>query len=144
MVEYNLFTRFFIRNAIFSTQPQCCLTFSRIELQMLLRGYLIHISIVILRHVLYLLNLPKCLDLGLFKPFLCGPFSFSSSSSLWLIIWSEDNRSTCFKHYLEYFLLFLDDNMDEEYKYFSNSWSSASGYWLAFADVLPISAWCCL
>ena len=59
-------TRFFIRN-FFSTQPQCCFTFSWIELQMLLKFCLIHIlkvsqydhayiiSMIILRHFLYLL-----------------------------------------------------------------------------------------
>ena len=41
----------------FSTQRQCCLTFSWIELQMLLRSCLIHMSIIILRHVLYWLYL---------------------------------------------------------------------------------------
>ena len=45
---------FFINNVFFSTQPQCCLTFSWIELQMLLRCCLIHIRISILRLILYL------------------------------------------------------------------------------------------
>ena len=48
LVAYMLF---FISHArFFSTQPRCCLTFSWIELQMLLRCCLIHISINILRH----------------------------------------------------------------------------------------------
>ena len=37
----------------FSTQPQCCLTFSWIEFQMLLRCCLIHINVIILRHLLF-------------------------------------------------------------------------------------------
>ena len=35
--------------------------------------------------------------------------------------------------FLEYVLLFLDDNMDEGCEYFSNSKRSASGCCLAFA-----------
>ena len=39
-----------------------------------------------------------------------------------------------FAHYfLEYFLSFLDDNLNEERKKFSNSKGSASGCGLAFA-----------
>ena len=48
-------TPFFYRQCFFSTQPQCCLAFSWIELQMLLRFCLIDIAIIILRHILYLL-----------------------------------------------------------------------------------------
>ena len=36
-------------------------------------------------------------------------------------------------HFLEYILLFLDDNADEEYEQFSNSESSVSESCLAFA-----------
>ena len=50
------------------------LNFSWLELQMLLRCCLIHISIMILRHVLYLLCLCPCLDLGLFMSYLCDLF----------------------------------------------------------------------
>ena len=46
-----------LKYTLFSTQPQCYLTFSRIELQMLLRCCLIHISIIMLRHFLYFLYL---------------------------------------------------------------------------------------
>ena len=59
-------TRFFHKQRFFSTQPQCCSTFLWIELQMLLRCCLIHISIIILRHFLYLLYLCPWLDIGLF------------------------------------------------------------------------------
>ena len=71
---------------IFISQPQCCWNFSWIELQMLLRCCLIHITIIILRHILYLVFLCLCLGLG---PFYCTYviyFSFSVSSSLSLII----------------------------------------------------------
>ena len=54
---------FSLATLFFSTQPQCCLTFSWIELKMLLKCCLIHKSIIILRHFLYLLYLCPCLDL---------------------------------------------------------------------------------
>ena len=71
---------------IFISQPQSCWNFSWIELQMLLRCCLIHITIIILRHILYLVFLCLCLGLG---PFYCTYviyFPFSVSSSLPLII----------------------------------------------------------
>ena len=40
--------------------------------------------------------------------------------------------------FLEYVLLFLDDDVDE------NSKSSSSECYLAFAYFLPMLAWCCL
>ena len=46
---------FFYKQRFFSTHPQCCLIFSWIELQMLLRCCLIHLSIIIPRHFFYLL-----------------------------------------------------------------------------------------
>ena len=88
------YTRFFISNAFFLFKPQCCLTFSWVELQMLLRCCLIRISIIILKQVLYLQYLCPCLDLG--------PFMY---------------RRTCaFAYFSEYVLLFLDDNLEEECK----------------------------
>ena len=60
------YTRFFCKQHLFLAQPQSCLTFSGIELQMLLRCCLIHISSIILRHFLDLLYL----GLGLFKLYL--------------------------------------------------------------------------
>ena len=102
---------------LFSTQSQCCLTFSCTELQVLLRCCLIHISIIILRHFLYLLYLCPCLVLGLFKSYLCDLFSFSSSFSL-----IDKYRHACsFAYFLEYVPSFLNDNL------------SASGCCLAFA-----------
>ena len=74
------------RAMLFSTQPPCCLTFSWTELQMLLRCCIIQISIIIVRHFLYLLYLCSFLDLS---PFICIYviyFSFTSLFSLWLII----------------------------------------------------------
>ena len=63
---------FFYKLQFFSTQPQCCLTFSWIKFQMLLRFCLIHKSIIILGDFLYLLYLCLCLYLGLFLSYLCN------------------------------------------------------------------------
>ena len=82
IVNYTLF----YKQRFFSTQPQCCLTFSWIELQVLLRCCLIHRSIIILRDFLYFIYLFSCLDLGLSISYLCHLFLFSSLFSLWLII----------------------------------------------------------
>ena len=45
---------FLYKERFFATQAQCCLTFSWIKLQMLLRCCLIHIPIIVMRHILYL------------------------------------------------------------------------------------------
>ena len=66
----------FLAARFFSTQPQCCLTFSWIKPQMLLRCCLVHISIIIMRHFLYFLYLCPCTDLGLFMSYLSDPFLF--------------------------------------------------------------------
>ena len=44
---------YFDKQRFFSTQPQCCLTFSWIELQLLLSSCLIHKSIIILKHFIF-------------------------------------------------------------------------------------------
>ena len=62
----------FYKQRVFSAQPQCWLTFSWTELQMLLRCCLIHISIIILRRFIYSLHLCLYLHLGLFMPYLRG------------------------------------------------------------------------
>ena len=43
LLQFNT-TRFFYKQCFFSTHPQCCLAFSWIELQMLLRCWLIHLT----------------------------------------------------------------------------------------------------
>ena len=72
ILKYTLF----YKQQFFSTQ--CCLTFKWIELQMLLWCCLIHIIIIILRHILYLVNLCPYLGLGLFMSYLCHLFSIFS------------------------------------------------------------------
>ena len=66
----------FLEATLFSAQLQCHLSFSCIELQMLIRCRLMHISIIILRQVLYLVYLRPCRDLGLFMLYLCDLFFF--------------------------------------------------------------------
>ena len=66
-------TSFLYKKRFFSNQPQCCFTFTWIELQMLLRSCLIHINIIT-RQFLYYLYLCPCLDLGLFMSYLSDLF----------------------------------------------------------------------
>ena len=80
---------FFIKLRIqrfISTQPQCCLTFSWIDLQMLLRCCLIHVSIILLRKILHLLYLPPWLNLGLFMSYLCDLFFIFIFNFIMIII----------------------------------------------------------
>ena len=67
-------TFFFYKQHFFSTQPQCCLTISWIEPQMLLRCCLAYTIIIMLRHILHLVYLCPCPDLGLFMSYLCDIF----------------------------------------------------------------------
>ena len=67
-------TRFFYKQRFFFRSASVLLNFSRIDRQMLLRCCLIHKSIIILRHFLYLLYLCPCLFLGLFLSYLCDLF----------------------------------------------------------------------
>ena len=80
---------------------------------MLLKCCLIHLSIIILRH-LYLLYLLPCLDLGLFMLYLCDLFF------IFILTFIMDNCMNTDKLVLSLIfqnvLLFLDDNVDEECK----------------------------
>ena len=65
---------FLYKQSFFSTQSQCCLMLSWIELQILLRCCLLHISVIVQRHFLHLLYLCSCLDIGLSMSYLCDLF----------------------------------------------------------------------
>ena len=94
---------------------------------------LMHIIIIVLRHILYLVHLCPCLGLVLFMPYLCDLFFIFSF--LFIIInhiISLKQRHLFFAHFLEYLILVLDHNMDEEREDFSNIKSSASGFFLSF------------
>ena len=98
------------------------------------RCCLIHITIIILRHILCLVYLCPCLGLGVFMSYLCGLFfKFSLIFTIINHISTFKQRYLLFEHFLECLLLFLDDKVDEESKEFSNSKGSASACCLAFA-----------
>ena len=97
----------FLQETLFSTQPQCSLTFSLIELQMLLRCCFIHITIIILRRILYLIYLCPCLGLVLLMSYLCNLFFIFN------LIFVVINHVTSLKqthlfllHFLGYLIIF--------------------------------------
>ena len=125
---------FFYKQRLFSTQPQCCLTFSWIEPQMLFRYCLIHVTIKILRHVLHFVYLCPYLALGLLMSYLCDLFFIFSLISIGInYITSLKNTHRAFVQFFKHLLLFLDDNVNEESERFSKSKSAVSGCCLAFA-----------
>ena len=137
---------FFYKQRLFPTQPQCCLTFSWIEPQKLLWYCLIHISIILLRHFLYLLYLCPCLDLGLFMSYLCNLFFifiFTVIMINHIISWIQTTLV----------LLLIFENMS--YYFWMTKWiKNVNNFKIAKAqpqvvvwhllDFLPISAWRCL
>ena len=125
------YTLFFIWNTLFSTMPHCCLTFSWIGLQVLLRCCLIHISIITLKHFLYLLYLCPCLDLCLFMSNLCDVFFIF----IFIFIMTNIMNTSILVSLLIFqnMSYFLVHNVDKKCKQFSNSKSSASGCCLVFA-----------
>ena len=101
-------TLFFYRQRFFSTQHQCCLAFSWIELQMLLRHCLMYMTTIIPRHVVYLVYLCPCLGLSLFMSYLSDLFFiFSLIYSLINYVTSLKQTHLFFGHSLEYTLLFF-------------------------------------
>ena len=125
---------FFYKQRFFSTQLQYCLTFSWIELQMLLMCCVFHTTIIIMKHILYLAYFCPCLGLVLDMLYLFDPFLIYS---LVFIIINHiilpKQMHLFFAHFLSCLLIVLDDNMDEESDWFSNSENSPSGCCLAFA-----------
>ena len=101
---------------------------------MLLSCCLIHITIIIVRHILYLVYLHPCLSLCLFMSYLCHLFFIFSLIFIVIeYITSFKQTYLFFIHFLENALLFLGDNVDEEREQFWNSKTSASRCCLAFA-----------
>ena len=103
-------TPFSISNAFFSTQIQRRLTFSWIELQMLLNTYNYHYTET---HFIFsiFVFMSWCRSISGVSAW---STSFSASFLLSFIISPHLNRRTCFfVYFLEHFLLFLDDNVDE-------------------------------
>ena len=82
---------------------------------MLLRYFLIHITVIILRDILYLVYSCSCLDLDLFMSYLFDLFfDFSLHFILLNYITSFKQTYLFSVEFSEYLLLFLDDNVDEE------------------------------
>ena len=109
--EFCKYTLLFISSAFFQL-ALVLLNFSWIELLMLLRCCLLHIGIIMLRHFLYLIYLCPCLELGRFMSYLCDIFFIFIFI---FIMINRMNTDTCsFGYFLEYVLLFLHDNVNEE------------------------------
>ena len=125
------------------TQPQCCLTFWWTELQMLLRCYLIHMSIIIL--ILCFVYLCPCL--GLIMSHLRDVFFLFS---LILIV---INHITSFKQMYLFFVHFFRTS-PINYFWRITSMKKVDNFQIAkvqphgiaqlLLDFLPISAWRCL
>ena len=81
----------------------------------MLRYYLIHITIIILRRILYLVYLGPCL--GRFMLYFCDPvFIFSLFFIAINHIMSLKRMHLIFAHFLGHFVLLFNDNVDEESK----------------------------
>ena len=82
---------------------------------MLLKRCLTHITIILLRHILYLVYLCPCLGLGVFISYLCGLFFIFSFIFIAINhITSLKQTHLFFVQFLENNLLFLDDNVEKE------------------------------
>ena len=88
--------RFFYKQRVFSLQSQCCSTFSWIELKILLRFCLIHVTITMLRHILYLVYLCPCLGLSLFNFYPNDLFFILSLIFIVIYHITSLNRRNCF------------------------------------------------
>ena len=71
-------------------------------------------TIFILRHILYLVYLGPCLDLGLFMSYLLDLFFIFNLIFITINHITLKQTRLFFVHFLEYLLIFLDDNVDEE------------------------------
>ena len=72
---------------------------------------------IILRDILHLVYLGPCLGLGLFMSYLCDLFLISSPIFITINhLTSLKQTDLFFVHFLEYLLVFLDDNVEEESK----------------------------
>ena len=101
---------------------------------MFLRCCLLHITIIIMRRILYLEHLFPRLGLVLFMSYLCDLFFiFSISFIITNHIISSKQSNLFFAYFFEYLILIFEDNINEQTEEFSKSKSSASGCCLAFA-----------
>ena len=86
---------------------------------MLLRCCLIHKTIILLKHILYLVYLCSCLGVGLLMSYLCDLFLIFSLIFIFINhITALKQTHLAFVQFLKYLLLSLDDKVDEESEYF--------------------------
>ena len=99
-------TRIYYKLSFFSTQPQCSLTFSWIQFQMMLMCCLLHVTIIILRQILHLVYSSPCLYLFLLASNLCDQFLIISFIFIVLNNKSSHKKTHLFyAHFLEYIIL---------------------------------------
>ena len=104
---------------------------------MLLKCCLIHITIIILRHILYFVFLSISRPRPVYVVSCDLLFIFSIIFNAITHITSlKETHLFLFVHFFEYLLSFLDDKVHQESKTFSNSKRSAAGCCLAFACLI--------
>ena len=124
-------TTFFHKQRFFSIQPQYCLTCSWIELQMFLRCCLMHKTRLFIFTIFGPVSRPRSTYVvSMWSYFHFFAFIFIMINRT--VSWIQTHLFYCLL--LEYVLLFLDDDMDDECEEFSNSKISASGCCLALAQ----------
>ena len=128
-------TSFLYKQIFFSTKPQCCLTFSWIELQMWLNTCNHH-------HILYLVYLCPCHGLCPFLSDLCDLFFIFS---LIFIVINHISSFKCtylfFLYFLEYACYFLMITWMNKAHNFKIAKLQPQSVAYLLLDFLPISAW---
>ena len=105
----------FLEAALFFNSASVLLNFIMNWASKIASCYLIHITIITLSYNLYLVYLCPCLGLSLFMSYLCDLFFIFSLRFIVINhITSFKQTYLFFVYFLEYFLLLLDDNVDEE------------------------------
>ena len=107
-------TCLFYKQPFFSTQPQCCLTFWWIELQVLLRCCLIHNHHFTDTHFIFSILVSMSMPGPAYVVSMWSILIFSLIFIVINHITSLKQMDLFFVHFLEYLLLFLDDNVNEE------------------------------
>ena len=106
---------------------------------------LIHITIIILRHILYLVYLCLCLRLVLFMLYLYDiffQFHTHFHQNYHIILLKQTHLFLA--QFLEYLILVLDDTIEEKVNSSQIAKAQPKGVAQLLLDFLPISAWSCL
>ena len=108
---------FFYKQCFSLVEPQCCLTLSWIELQMLPTCFLItykhHYTE---RHISYIVYFGPCLGRGLFTSYIGDLFFIFSLIFITINSITPLKQTHLFYAHLDYLQLFLYDSVDEESK----------------------------